>query len=71
MTKEQWIKIGKGALIAAAGGLLSYASTVVIPAMQGSSSETLIAIAAFASVAINIVRKLLETWSESQQAARK
>ena len=70
MTKEQWVKIGKGALVAAAGGLLTYASTVVIPAMQDSSSEALIAIAAFASVAVNVVRKMLEAWAGSQTARK-
>lgn len=71
MTKQQWIKIGKGALVAAGGALLTYASTVVIPAMHDSNNAVLVSVAAFASVAVNVIRKLLESWAESQQAARK
>jgi hypothetical protein len=34
---------------------------VLIPAMQASGNATLLMVAAFASVAINIARKALET----------
>lgn len=56
-----WGSIGRGAAIAIGGAALTYASTVIIPAMQGSGNATLLAIAAFASVAINIARKALES----------
>jgi hypothetical protein len=57
MTREDWISIGKGAGIAVAGAFLTFASTALIPAMQASGSATLLAVAAFASVAINVIRK--------------
>ena len=60
MTKEQWLKIARGAGIAVAGALLTYASSVMIPAMQESGNAVLLAVAAFASVAVNVVRKYLE-----------
>jgi hypothetical protein len=34
---------------------------VLIPAMQASGNATLLIVAAFASVAINVIRKALET----------
>jgi hypothetical protein len=55
-----WKKVGIGALIALGGALTSYVSTIVIPAMQASGNATLLMVAAFASVAINIARKALE-----------
>jgi hypothetical protein len=55
-----WKSIGRGALIALAGAALTYASTVVVPAMEGSGNATLLALAAFASVGVNVIRKALE-----------
>ena len=55
-----WASIGRGAAIAIGGAALTYASTVLVPAMQASGNATLLMIAAFASVAINIARKALE-----------
>ena len=55
-----WKSIGRGALIALAGAALTYASTIVIPAMEGSGNATLLALAAVASVAVNVIRKALE-----------
>ena len=55
-----WGSIGRGALIAIGGAALTFAATTLIPAMQASGNATLLAIAAFASVAINIARKALE-----------
>ncbi len=55
-----WASIARGAAIAIVGAVLTYASTVVIPAMQGSDNATLLMVAAFASVAVNVVRKSLE-----------
>ena len=55
-----WASIGRGAAIAIGGATLTFAATVLIPAMQASGNATLLMIAAFASVAINIARKALE-----------
>ena len=55
-----WASIGRGAAIAIGGAALTFAATVLIPAMQASGNATLLMIAAFASVAINIARKALE-----------
>ena len=59
-----WKKIGTGALIALAGAALTYATTIVIPAMEGSGNATLLTAAAFASVAVNVLRKALEQKNE-------
>jgi hypothetical protein len=56
-----WRSIGRGALIALAGAALTYASTALIPAMEASGNATLLAAAAFASVAVNVIRKALES----------
>jgi hypothetical protein len=55
-----WASIGRGAAIAIGGAALTFAASVVIPAMEASGNATLLTVAAFASVAINIVRKALE-----------
>jgi hypothetical protein len=55
-----WAAIGRGAAIAIGGAALTYASTVLIPAMQSSGNATLLIVAAFASVAINVIRKALK-----------
>jgi hypothetical protein len=59
MTREDWISIAKGAGIAIAGALLTFAAAVLIPAMEASGNAGLLALAAFASVAINVLRKLM------------
>jgi hypothetical protein len=56
-----WKSIGRGALIALAGAALTYATTIVIPAMEGSGNATLLTLAAFASVGVNVLRKAMET----------
>ena len=56
-----WKSIGRGALIALAGAALTYATSVVVPAMEGSGNATLLTLAAFASVAVNVLRKALES----------
>jgi hypothetical protein len=55
-----WKKIGTGALIALSGAAITYATTIVIPAMEKSGDATLLTLAAFASVAVNVLRKALE-----------
>ena len=64
MTKEQWLKIAKGAGIAVGGALLTYGSTVLIPSLQELNEPYLLAIAAFLSTAINVARKWLESVSD-------
>jgi hypothetical protein len=56
-----WKSIGRGALIALAGAALTYATTIVIPAMEKSGDAVLLLVAAFASVAVNAIRKAMET----------
>ena len=56
-----WASIGRGAVIAIGGAALTFAATVVVPAMQASGNATLLTVAAFASVAINVLRKYLES----------
>lgn len=60
-----WKSIGRGALIALAGAALTYATSVVVPAMEGSGNATLLTLAAFASVAVNVLRKALEAKREA------
>lgn len=63
MNKAEWIKIAKGAVIAASGAVLAYATTVLIPSMQASGDVVLLTIAAAASVAINIARKRVDAYT--------
>jgi hypothetical protein len=56
-----WASIGRGAAIAIGGAALTFAATTLIPAMQASGNATLLTVAAFASVAINVARKYLES----------
>jgi hypothetical protein len=64
MSKSEWLSIAKGAGIAVAGALLTFAAEAVIPAMQGSGSATLLTIAAIASVMVNVARKYMVATSE-------
>lgn len=57
MDREEWISIAKGAGIAIAGALLTFTADMLIPAMQASGSGTLLAVAVFASIAVNTLRK--------------
>ncbi len=52
-----WKKVGIGALIALGGALVSYVSTIVIPAMEASGNATLLLVAAVASIVINALRQ--------------
>ena len=61
MNREQWIKIGKGALIAVGGALLTYSAEFVIPALEDTGHAALLILAAAASVSINVARKWLES----------
>jgi hypothetical protein len=61
-----WKSIARGAAIALAGAALTYATSVVVPAMEGSGNATLLTLAAFASVAVNVLRKALESKTDGQ-----
>jgi len=52
-----WKKVGIGALIALGGALVSYVSTIVIPAMEASGNATLLLVAVVASTVINALRQ--------------
>lgn len=56
MNRQDWIKVGKGALVAAAGAALAYMSTDVIPGLEQSSGTGEFLAAALA-VLINAARK--------------
>lgn len=59
MNREDFIKIAKGAGLAAAGAILAYLSEFAIPMIQDGGSGAVLTIAAMASVAINALRKLV------------
>jgi hypothetical protein len=61
-----WRKIGTGALIALSGAAITYATTIVIPAMEKSGDAVLLLVAAFASVAVNAARKAIEAKGETK-----
>ena len=61
-----WKKIGTGALIALSGAAITYATTIVIPAMEKSGDAVLLLVAAFASVAVNAARKAIEAKVEAK-----
>ena len=51
-----WRKVAIGAAIAIGGSMLTYVTTVVIPAMEASGDATLLALAAAFSIGINMLR---------------
>lgn len=57
MTREELCSLAKGAGLAAGGALVAFTAETLIPALQSSGSVTALAIAAFASVALNAIRK--------------
>lgn len=59
LDREKLISIAKGAGIAAAGAVLAYLSTVVIPAFEEGGTPLAVTLAAMASVAVNALRKAL------------
>jgi hypothetical protein len=61
-----WKKIGTGALIALSGAAITYVTTIVIPAMEKSGDAVLLLVAAFASVAVNAIRKAIEAKGEAK-----
>ena len=51
-----WRKVAIGAAIAIGGSMLTYITTVVIPAMEASGDATLLALATAFSIGINMLR---------------
>ena len=56
MDKTKWIKFAKGAAIAAAGAVLAYVSSTVIPDLQAGGAVTLAAVLA---MGVNLIKLLL------------
>lgn len=63
MDREKWIKIGKGALIAVGGALVSYLSAQVVPQLNSATVPGAVLVAV-APVLINLARKYLEQAGE-------
>lgn len=59
MDRNKWTKIGKGALIAVAGALVSYVSAQVVPELNSSTTAGAVLVAVV-PVLINMARKYLE-----------
>jgi len=57
MTKEFWIKIGKGAIVAVGGALLTYIVQLIPGLELGSYTPIVVAVL---SVLVNMGRKFLE-----------
>ena len=68
LAKKDFLKIGKGALIAAAGAVLAYLSTQVFPQLQESGDVMLITIAGIGAVVINAAQKYLQDTTEKLEA---
>lgn len=66
MNQEDWVKVGKGFLIALAGAALAYSSEVFLPMLESSDNAVLLALAAFGSTAVNLLRKALNRHKEKQ-----
>ena len=59
LSSVDWKKILKGAGIAAAGGILAWASTSFVPSLQDSDSSVGIMIAGVLSVLVNAAQKFI------------
>jgi uncharacterized membrane protein YeaQ/YmgE (transglycosylase-associated protein family) len=59
LNKGDLFKIGKGALIAAAGAVLAYLSAQVFPQLSESGNSTMIVVAAIGAVVVNAAQKYL------------
>lgn len=58
LNSRDWLRIGKGALLAAAGAVAAYFATEVLPTLDHSTMLGA-SIAAIASTLLNLVRKWL------------
>ena len=66
--KGDIVKIGKGALIAAAGAILAYISTQVFPQLQESDNAILIATAGVGAIVVNALQKFLKDTTAKLEA---
>jgi hypothetical protein len=67
MNQEYWNKVLKGAAIAAAGAVLTYLATSVVPQLHENAGAIGPALAALFSIAIQFGRKWIESQSEQKQ----
>lgn len=63
MNKEAWIKIAKGAGIAALGAVLTYGLNTVVPFLNDHAIWGP-AVASVLAVAINVVRKWIDSYGK-------
>jgi len=59
-SKTDLLKVAKGAALAAAGAILAYLSTQVIPDMESSGNAMLLTVAGIGSVLINMAIKFVK-----------
>lgn len=59
LSAEDWLKIGRGLLIALVGALLTWVLAELIPTLEGSQDPRLLFIAAILSALVNALRKWL------------
>ena len=64
LSKEKWISVGKGLLIAAGGAAVVYLSEVVTQVDFGPFTAAFVAVA---STGINYLRKVLEKYNEDKE----
>lgn len=57
MSKAKWIKLGKGAAIAAGGAVLSYGATVAVPTLE---TEGAVVLAMIFSSLINLAKVAMQ-----------
>jgi hypothetical protein len=57
LSREEWLSIGRGAMIAIGGSLAAWGTTFLIPFLQGTGDPKLLFLASALMVAINIARK--------------
>ena len=63
MNREKWLKFARGAAIAAAGAVLAYASSVVVPSLEGAG---LVTVAMVASSLVNLAKLMLSKVSSNE-----
>ena len=63
MNREKWLKFARGAAIAAAGAVLAYASSVVIPSLEGAG---LVTVSMIASSIVNLAKLVLSKASSDE-----
>lgn len=64
LSKADWKKIGKGAVVAGVGGVIAYFLSDVVPQI-GSDKDTTIILTAGAAVLLNLLRKWVGDTSSS------